>query len=317
MSKSLDRLTLLETFVRIADAGSISAAARDLDLSQPSVSRQLAELESRFKSQLMRRTTHDLSLTTAGAELLADARQLLDEWEALEEKHLETEETLRGKLKVVVPVALGQLYLLDTVLQFQHQHPHIALSWQLEDQNIRFAEVGCDCWIKIGSVPDESLIVEPLGQVERMAVATPELFEIYGRPKTPADLEKLPCVALEPFEGGHIPLTHAKGKTVTVSPPIRMTTNNISAVRKATLAGLGLAILPRWLIEDELNKHQLVDLLPLWRAPKLTICVASLPGRHRPRRLQSFLDILKVTVPKIPGVEPLSHKVVHRRDFRA
>ncbi|MEO0352958.1 MAG: LysR family transcriptional regulator [Cyanobacteria bacterium P01_A01_bin.15] len=82
MSKSLDRLTLLDTFVRIADAGSISAAARDLGLSQPSASRQLAELESRFKTQLMRRTTHDLSLSAAGAELLADARQLLDQWEA-------------------------------------------------------------------------------------------------------------------------------------------------------------------------------------------------------------------------------------------
>ena len=96
MSKSLDRLSLLQTFVRIADAGSISAAARDLGLSQPSVSRQLAELESRFKAQLMRRTTHDLSLTTAGAELLADARRLLDEWEALEEKHLEAEDA-RGE----------------------------------------------------------------------------------------------------------------------------------------------------------------------------------------------------------------------------
>ena len=123
MSKSIGRLTLLETFVRIAEAGSISAAARNLGLSQPSVSRQLSELELRFKSQLMRRTTHDLSLTAAGAELLADARQLLDEWEALEEKHLDAEDTMRGKLKVVAPVALGQLHLLEAALRFQQQTP--------------------------------------------------------------------------------------------------------------------------------------------------------------------------------------------------
>ena len=183
MSKSLDRLSLLETFVRIADAGSISAAARDLGLSQPSVSRQLAELESRFKSQLMRRTTHDLSLTAAGAELLADARQLLDEWEALEEKHLDAEETMRGQLKVVVPVAFGQLHLLDAVIQFQKQYPDISVSWQLVDGDIRFAEVGCDCWVKIGAVSDRSLIVEPLGQVERMVVAAPELFEKCDKPE--------------------------------------------------------------------------------------------------------------------------------------
>mgnify|MGYP001791775218 FL=1 len=303
MSKSLDRLTLLQTFVRIADAGSISAAARDLNLSQPSVSRQLAELESRFQSQLMRRTTHDLSLTAAGAELLADARQLLDEWEALEEKHLETAEALRGTLKIVAPVALGQLHLLDTLLQFQQQHPLLSLSWQLEDRRIRFAEVGCDCWIKIGSVGDESLIVEPLGQVERIVVATPALLATGNVPNKPADLAQFPWVALEPFEGQQIPLTNPKGKTVVISPPVRMTTNNIFALHKATLAGLGMAILPRWFIEDDLNHQTLVDVLPPWRAPRLTIHAALLPGRRRPRRLQHFLDVIRVAVPQIPGVE--------------
>ena len=306
MSKSLDRLSLLQTFVRIADAGSISAAARQMGLSQPSVSRQLAELESRFKSQLMRRTTHDLSLTEAGVELLADARQLLDDWEALEEKYLDDEDVLRGKLKVIAPVALGQLHLLNIALQFQCQHPSIALSWQLADQPIRFAEVGCDCWIKIGPIPDDSLIVEPLGYVERMVVGAPELVKTYRKVKKPADLEKLPCVALEPFEGGQIPLTNSQGKTVTVRPSKRMATNNIFALRKATLAGLGLSVMPRWFIEDELKSQQLIDLLPQWRAPELAIHVASLPGRYRPRRLRSFLEVLRVAIPKIPGIDPVT-----------
>lgn len=303
MSKSLDRLTLLETFVRIADTGSISAAARDLGLSQPSASRQLAELESRFKAQLMRRTTHDLSLTTVGAELLADARQLLDQWETLEEKYLETETTPRGKLKVIAPIALGQLHLLDIVLRFQQQYPLIDLSWQLQDSNIRFAEVGCDCWIKIGPVPDESLMVEPLGRVERMVVSAPSFLNGQSTPKTPTALEKLPFVTLAPFEGGRIPLTNFQGKQVVVTPSARMTTNSITALRKATLAGLGAAIMPRWFIEKDLSQQYLVDLLPQWRAPTLIIYVASLPGRHRPRRLTAFLDVLKVEVPQIPGIE--------------
>ena len=303
MSKSLDRLSLLQTFVRIADAGNISAAARSMGLSQPSVSRQLAELETRFKAQLMRRTTHALSLTEAGAELLADARQILDEWEALEEKYLDDENTLRGKLKIVVPIALGQLYLLDAVLQFQQQHPAISVSWQLEDHTIRFAEVGCDCWVKIGPVPDDSLMVEPLGQVERIMVAVPQLLKAHGEFKSPKDLERLPCVALEPFEGGQIPLANFKGKSVTIRPAARMMTNNIFALRKATLAGVGISVMPRWLIEEDLQSQKLVDLLPQWRAPKLTIHVASLPGRYRPRRLQSFLAVLRAAVREIPGIE--------------
>lgn len=303
MSKSLDRLTLLQTFVRIAEAGSISAAARDLGLSQPSASRQLAELESRFQVQLMQRTTHHLSLTPAGAEFLRDARRLLDGWEALAEKHAETEAALRGSLKVVVPVALGQLYLADVAFRFQKQHPRLLLSWQLEDDDIRFAEVGCDCWIKIGTVTDRSLTVESLGQVERLAVAAPELLETYGSPRSPRDVEDLPWVALAPFEGGHISLSQQSGKSVDVAPLVRLTTNNIYALYRAAIAGIGVAILPRWFIEKDLEAGRLIDLLPRWRAPTLPVQVASLSKSYRPRRLTSFLEILKETVPTLPGIE--------------
>ncbi|MEM9153036.1 MAG: substrate binding domain-containing protein, partial [Cyanobacteria bacterium P01_F01_bin.3] len=198
---------------------------------------------------------------------------------------------------------LGQLHLLDTVMQFQQQHPSLSISWQLEDQTIRFTEVGCDCWVKIGVVSDDSLNVEPLGQVERLIVAIPALLEAHSKLKTPTDLEQLPCVALEPFEGGRIPLTSSHGKTVTVRPFTQMTTNNIFALRKATLAGIGISVLPRWFIEEDLQSQKLVDLLPQWRAPKLTIHVASLPGRYRPRRLQSFLEVLRASVREIPGIE--------------
>lgn len=303
MSKSLDRLSLLETFVRIADAGSISAAARDLGLSQPSASRQLAELESRFKAQLMQRTTHSLTLTTAGTELLVDARRLLDAWEALEEKYLDARTTPRGQLKVIAPIALGQLYLLDIVLQFQQQYPLVSVSWQLQDGNIRFAEVGCDCWIKIGPVPDESLTVEPLGRVERLVVASPDLLQHHSRPTAPKALEELPFVTLAQFEDGRIPLTNSQGKLTAISPLARMTTNSIMALRKAALSGLGAAVMPRWFIEADLNQERLVDVLPQWRAPKLMIHAATLPGRHRPQRLTCFLETLRTNVSLIPGVD--------------
>jgi DNA-binding transcriptional LysR family regulator len=251
----------------------------------------------------MRRTTHALSLTEAGTDLLADARRLLDEWEALEEKHIASEETIRGRLKVVAPVALGQLYLVEIALHFQQKHPLVSLSWQLEDHIIRFAEVGCDCWIKVGAVPDESLIVEPLGRVERMVVAAPDLLKAWDRPKSPAAVETFPWVALEPFEGGRIPLSGLEGKVVVISPSVRMTTNNIFALHRATLAGLGVSVMPRWFVEDDLKNQRLVNLLPEWQAPKLTIHVAYLPGRHQPRRLRSFLDTLKTAIPKISGIK--------------
>ncbi len=302
MSKPLDRLTLLETYVRIADTGSISAAARDLGLSQPSASRQLAELEARLKTQLMRRNTHSLALTDAGADLLADARLLLDSWEALQEKHLADGDRVQGKLKVVAPVALGQLHLARIAWRFQLQHPGVTLTWELDDRPIRFAEVGCDCWLKIGPVPDEHLVVRGLGTVERLLVAAPSFIGEHGRPQTPGQAEKLPLLALEPFEGGRIPLRRAGTRAVSVKPALRLRTNNIVALKEAALMGLGMAVMPRWFVAAELADSTLVDLLPDWRAPSLDIHVAYLPGRHQTRRLRCFLDALQAAVPKIDGV---------------
>ncbi len=204
--------------------------------------------------------------------------------------------TEKVRAEAIAPIALGQLHLLETVLEFQRQHPSIALDWHLQDDNIRFAEVGCDCWIKIGSVPDGALTVEPLGQVEHLVVAAPKLLQHHFQPQTPAALEKLPFISLIPFEGGRIPLSQAEERPIVISPSARMTTNSITALRKATLAGLGAAVMPRWFIEEDLQAQQLIDLLPQWRAPRLTINVATLPGRHRPRRLTKFLEALRTGV---------------------
>ncbi len=304
MSKPLDRLTLLQTFVRIADSGSISAAARDLGLSQPSASRHLAELEARLRSQLVRRTTHSLALTAAGTDLLAEARQLLDHWQTIEEKHLAAEGVIQGRLSVVAPVALGQLKLARITWAFLLEHPQVSVSWRLDDDVIRFAEVGCDCWIRVGPVPDDTLVVKRVGHVERMVVAPPDLPDLQEGFESPRAAEKLSWVALAPFEGGRIPLRDPDGGQVALTPRVRMTTNNIFALREAALMGLGLAVLPKWFIERELSEGLLVDVLPRWRAPTLPVHLAFLPGRHQPRRLRAFVETMKTAIPAIPGIEP-------------
>ncbi|MEM1046959.1 MAG: LysR family transcriptional regulator [Pseudomonadota bacterium] len=302
MSKPLDRLTLLETFARICDRGSISAAARDLGLSQASASRQLKELEDRLGIQLIRRTTHSLALTRSGQELLRDARELLADWDALEERHAGGDGTVRGPLKVVAPVALGQLHLADIALDYQLQHPLVSLTWELEDHAIRFAETGCDCWIKIGPVPDETLIVRQVGAVERLVVATPDLVasRTIG---TPDAVAALPFVSLSPFEGGRIGLTSASGERTEITPQIRVATNNIFAVHRAVLKGVGAAVLPRWFVDADLSEGRLVDVMPEWRAARLSIHAAHLPARHQPRRLSLFLEAIARAVPRIPGIE--------------
>ncbi|MEO1016424.1 MAG: LysR family transcriptional regulator [Pseudomonadota bacterium] len=302
MSTSLDRLTLLETFTRIAERGSISAAARDLGLSQASASRQLAQLEAQLGVVLIQRTTHRSALTEAGKDCLAEALSLLEGWETLAERYAGEDTQMRGKLKIVAPIALGQLHLAVAALGFQKTHPGISITWLLDDAPIRFAEIGCDLWIKIGRVPDESLVVRPLGKVERMIVAAPDLLD--GRQTlTPSDLASVPCVALEPFEAGTIPLENDSGRTVTISASVAITTNNMLAARTAAKLGVGYAVMPRWFVEASLRKGALIDLLPDWRASALAINAAFQPSRRQTRKLRAFIDHIATQIARVPGIE--------------
>ncbi len=302
MSKTLDRISLLQTFVRIAEAGSISAAARDLGISQPAASRQLAELESRFSTQLFRRNTHSLALTDTGAELLVDARQLIEGWELMAERHMQSDAELRGGLKVVAPVALGQQHLARIAFAFQQAHPGVDITWLLEDEPIRFSEVGCDCWIKVGPVPDDRLVVRKLGSVSRLLVAASEFVTEFGQPRSPEKAAGLPLVALAPYEGGRIPLARG-GARREIQPPVRMQTNNIFALKQAVSQGLGMAVLPAWFVAQELAGGTLLDLLPGWRAPSLDINLAYAPGRYQSQRLRRFVEWLQAEVPSIDGVD--------------
>lgn len=301
MSKPLDRLSLLETFVRISERGSISGAARDLGIAQGSASRQLKALEDRLGVQLMRRTTHSLALTDAGKDVLTDARELISRWDVLEERHGAQADIIKGPLNVVAPVALGQLHLADIAIAFQATHPEVVMNLRLNDELIRFAEVGCDCWIKVGPIPDDTLVVRRLGKVERLLVGTPEVSRLLKKP-SPDAANQLPIVALTPFEGGRVKLTHKRGDTQDIEPPVRMSTNNIMSLKRAVIQGIGAAVLPKWFISEELQQGQLVDLLPDWRAAMLEINAAYLPGPRQPRRISAFLSELEEQIGEVPGI---------------
>jgi len=304
MASPLDRLTLLATFVRITERGNISAAARDLGLSQATASRQLAELEARLSAQLIERSTHSLVLTETGREVLADARALLEGWEALAERLEQDGTAMSGRLKVVVPIALGRTYLIGATVAFLSEYPNVSVSLILDDEPVRMAEVGCDLWIKIGRPADESLIVQELGHVDRLPVAAPT-FAGGLSAKAPEALAKLPLAALAPFEGASIPLTGPRGQDVTVSAQPVLATNDIFSLKEAVLGGVAWAVLPRWLIASELQKGALVSLLPGWHAPRLTITAAFLPSRKRTRRVRAFIDGMATKVRNIEGVIPI------------
>lgn len=301
MSKVVDRLSLLNSFARIVDRGSISAAARDLGLSQASVSRHLAALENQLGAELIRRTTHNLTLTPAGEVCLGDARALLQSWDSLVERHAEDDGSLKGKLKIVAPVALGQGILADMALAFSAQHPHLQLDWSLSDDPINVAREGCDLWIRVGQIHDDSLIVRALGKLERLVVGVPALrreVAVTG----PKSLQSEAFVAVSPFEGSRIQLTHMSGDVATLNPPVHFSTTNILTAHRAVLRGAGFAVMPRWLVAEALETGALVDVLPEWRAASLPLQLAYPPSSRQTRRLQAFIAHLKSEADRIPGL---------------
>lgn len=288
VSTRFDRLTLLETFVRIAERQSLSKAARDLGTSQPSVSRQLAALESRLGVVLIRRTTHDVTLTPDGLALLKDARRMIWEWEAIEDRHGE-DDALKGAIRVIAPIALGQSLFVKAAAQFMKDHPNITIDWRLRDDAIRFAEEGCDCWLKIGPVPDDTLIVRELAGVERLVVGTPECLERHAG----AELEAMPWLTLGPFEGNRIELFDQNETAQSFSVKPKMASDNIFAVYEVAMQGVGIAIMPRWFVTSDLDDGTLIDAAPELRAARLPLNLALAPSTNRPARVEQFCDFIQ------------------------
>ncbi|MEM9013426.1 MAG: LysR family transcriptional regulator [Pseudomonadota bacterium] len=281
-----DRLTLLETFVRIAERGSMTSAAADLGLSQPAVSRQLIELERQLGTELMRRTTHALALTEEGEALMGEARALLRGWEKIGER-IAGDEALAGPIRAVAPIALGQRHAIRGAIAFQHAHPDVTVSWTLTDAPIRFDEEGCDCWIRVGDVPDDRLVVRTIGHVERIVVASPAFAD-----HVDGDLTALPWVTLSPFEGERIALWNSQGDEHAFRATSRLVTNNIHAQTAAVLSDIGAAIVPRWFILEELRDGRLIELSTTLAARSLPISIATAATRSRPRRVDAFVQAM-------------------------
>ena len=287
MSTRFDRLALLATFVRIVERGSLSAAARDLDVSQPSVSRQLAALEALLGRRLVRRTTHNLTLTPDGTEVLGDARRMLAEWEGLTER-LSDADALRGTVRVVAPVALGQTGLMEAAVTFMGTHPEVTVDWRLTDAPTRFAEEGCDLWVRVGAVPDETLVVREIARVERLVVASPDVAARH-RDQPPATW---PWLALGPFEGSRIELHDRAGTATTFAIDPVFATDNVVALLAAVCGGLGAAILPRWFVAEDLAAGALIDAFPDLRAARLPVNLALAPGTRRPARVERLAEAI-------------------------
>lgn len=299
---SPDRITLMQTFVRIVEAGSLSAAAAQLGTTQPTVSRRLQALERSLGVPLLQRSTHAMKLTEDGERCFERAKELLASLEAFEADVRGAGDQPGGTLRVVVPHAFGQEKLVAPLAAYLARHPRVSVEWLLHDGTPSFIADGIDCAIHVGAVTDPSLVAIRLSEVPRIVVAAPSVLGKGGPPAHPAALAALPWLSLRTYYRTEVALTHASsGERFALAIRPRMSTDSLYALRSAALLGVGVCVASAWLLDDDLAKRRLVHVAPSWRADPLPVYLIYPHARFYAARLRHFVEAMRKSVPAVVG----------------
>ncbi|WP_449548133.1 LysR family transcriptional regulator [Lelliottia amnigena] len=307
-TERIDRVELMRTFIRIVESGSLSAAARQLDTTQATVSRRLQSLETLLGVRLLLRTTHAMKLTDDGERCYHHARRVIDSWLALEDEVGQAEDEPVGILRVRAPHAFGQEQLLPPLMLFLTRYPQLSIEWKLNDRSVDFLSDDIDCAIRVGAEVDPATVSVLLAEVPRSVVASPALLAQFTAPAHPDDLSALPWVALSTFYHQHIELFKRGEKEptrVAISP--RLSTDSLYVARNTALMGLGIAAVSSWTVEEDIREGRLVHLLPDWQPAPLPVHLVYPWSRYYPARLRRFLEMMREIMPQMAGMrKPLA-----------
>lgn len=295
---SADRIDLMQTFVRIIEAGSLSAAAAQMGTTQPTVSRRLQALERLLGQRLLQRSTHAMKLTLDGERCYERAKDLLASWGAFTSDLRGEHDEVEGSLRVVAPHAFGQEKLVRPLADFLSQYPRVTVEWLLHDNIQDLIADGIDCAIQVGEVRDPSVVAIKVAEVPRIVVAAPSVLQGLPGPTHAADLASLPWLALRTYYRNELTLTHAEsGQTQRIAIRPRVSTDSLYALRSAAVMGVGVCVGSAWLLSDDLAQGRLVRLVPQWQAAPLPVHLVYPHARFYPARLRRFVDAMRQALP--------------------
>ncbi|MDY7561727.1 LysR family transcriptional regulator [Pseudomonas sp. 10B1] len=285
----MDRLIAMQVFVTVADLGSQSAAADFLDLSRPAISRYLAELEEWVGARLMHRTTRKLSLTAAGNDTLPRCRQILDLSADMQASVSAAEQPLRGKLRISVSTSFGHAHLADAISEFLRLHPDVSIDMQSMDRTVNLVDERIDLAIRASNDLDPNLIARRLTVLRSVICASPGYLREHNTPARVEDLSAHNCLTHTYF-GTRLWHFEQDGEQIAVPIQGSFSTNDSSALVRATLAGAGVAMLPTYLTGTFLRNGTLIQLVPDAPPRNLTLYAVYASRKHMPAALRSLVD---------------------------
>lgn len=303
----MDKLRAMQTVVRIADSGSLTAAADALDSSLPAVVRTLAALERELGVRLFNRTTRRLAPTDEGVRYLERCRQVLALVAETEDELRDGEREPHGSLRITTPVLFGQLHVSDAITRFVQRYPGVRVDVQLLDRVVNIVEEGFDIAVRIGELENSSLVAQQVGRVRRMVVATPEYLERHGVPEHPKDLALHNCLRFSGSsatwwtfaEPGRSAAT--RGRTFTVPVEGSLSFNQVAPVAQACLAGVGIGMFISYQIAAHVRSGALRVVLEAFEPPERPIHVVYPQSRLLPARTRAMIEWLKVELPQLQG----------------
>jgi DNA-binding transcriptional LysR family regulator len=294
----LDRLHAMELFVRVVETGSFSAAARDLRMGQPAVSKTIASLETRLGVRLLARTSRRLSPTEAGEAFYERARRTLAEADEAETAARGLGSGLEGRLRVCAPVTFGRLHVAPKLGAFLDAHPKLRLEVIMDDRRIDLLEENIDIALRLGALADSTLTARRIGVTERLIVASPKYLRRCGEPRTPADLVGHESIVYTQQAATAEEWRLRSGTTeISVRVPSRLAFSAAEGVREAVLAGFGLAIAPRWMMSPELESGAAVAVLRDWTLPTQDLWAVHPAGRMPSAKARAFISWYETAKP--------------------
>jgi DNA-binding transcriptional LysR family regulator len=287
----MDRLESMTTFVAAVEAGSLSGAGRSLGMPLPTVSRKISELERHLRTRLLNRSTRRLTLTESGRSYLAACKRILEQLGEAEREAMGEYSSPKGELIVTAPIVFGRVHVLPVVLEFLQAYPDIDVRMVLSDRVMNLLEDRVDVAIRIGELPDSSLIATRVGAVRRIVCGSPEYFAKRRAPKEPQDLRRHDCITFEGLSAPETWVFRRSGSNITVPIHSRLVVNAAEAAIDAAIAGLGVTrVFSYQVLQDAERVGALVRVLRSFEPSPTPINLVYLGRPPVPLKLRALLD---------------------------